>query len=107
MSRDRPRGSSGGVGATDPSYSAVLTRLPSGVSSCTSSGSVPGGFFAVVRLPAVLLVLALRRDVRAAVLSTVTCAPPSVRLPGFAGRQCGSPVAPGAHRVGARVGEQA
>src|SRR5262249_2392604 len=85
--------SSGVIPATYASYSAFLTRLPSGVRSWTSSGSVL--FFAVVRLvvrlvPVLLPVVpalpaALRRGVPAALLSTLTCAPPSVRPPGLPG----------------------
>src|SRR5690606_13940060 len=85
--------------ATYGSNSAFLTRLPSGVSSWTKAGSAlflaPAAFLAVlvVRLVPVVPALfpALRRDVRAAVLSTVTCAPPSVRPPGLPVGQCGSP----------------
>ncbi len=50
-----------------------------------------GALGVVVRVVPVLLP-ALRRGLRAAVLSTVTCAPPSVRPPGLPGNQCGSPV---------------
>src|SRR5690606_17060254 len=105
MSRYSPRRSSAVMSATYGSNSAFLTRLPSGVSSWTRAGSAlsaapaaflavvaflaaPVGFLAVAPLlvpVAPALFPALRRGVRGAVLSTVTCAPPSVRPPGLPG----------------------
>ncbi|CAK7287384.1 hypothetical protein SGPA1_50350 [Streptomyces misionensis JCM 4497] len=102
-----------------------MTRLPSGVRSCTRAGSVlflaparavrGARVVLVVRLapvapdfvPAVPVLLpvvpalpaALR--LRAALLSTVTCAPPSFRPPGLPVGQCGSPVSTTGHGVGA------
>ena len=94
------------MSATNGSYSAFLTRSPSGVSSCTSSGSASRrlrGGAAVLRRPR----LSRRSCLRCVAVCARQCSPRSRVLlrrsgpRGSPGSQCGSPDPVPVHGVGA------
>lgn len=71
-----------------------------GLGVLRGGGSLGSGALAALAAPAARLVPLLRRGLRAAVLSTVTCCSSVGPAPGFSGVQCGSPGSVPAHKGG-------